>query len=66
MGKSCIRFKKLDDVPLEVVGAAVKKVPVNKYLAFYEAAIHQPKGGGKRAGAKKKSAAGKKTSARKK
>ena len=26
MGKSCIRFKKLEDLPLPVVGAAIKKV----------------------------------------
>jgi hypothetical protein len=38
MGKSCIRFKKLADVPLDVVGAAIKKVPVKKYVETYEAA----------------------------
>jgi hypothetical protein len=42
MGKSCIRFKKLDDVPLDVIGAAIKKVPVKKYVAFYEAVINRP------------------------
>jgi hypothetical protein len=38
MGKSCVRFKKLDDVPLKVIGQAIKRVPVKKYLAWYEAA----------------------------
>lgn len=37
MGKSCVRFKKLDDIPLDVVGKAIKRVPVKKFIAFYEA-----------------------------
>lgn len=41
MGKSCVRFKKLEDVPLDVVGKAVKRVPVKKYLAFYESNLPQ-------------------------
>ena len=40
MGKSCIRFKKLDAVPLDVIAAAIKKVPVKKYIAHYEMAIN--------------------------
>ncbi len=39
MGKSCIRFKKLEDVPLEVVAAAIKRAPVKKYVKNYESAI---------------------------
>jgi hypothetical protein len=38
MGKACIRFKKLDDLPLNVIGKAVKKVPLKDYIAHYEAA----------------------------
>ena len=30
MGKSCVRFKKLDDVPLDVIGQAIKRVPMKK------------------------------------
>lgn len=37
MGKACIRFKQLADLPLDVIGAAVARVPVEKYLASYEA-----------------------------
>lgn len=40
MGKSCVRFKKIEDVPLDVVGKAIKRVPVKKYLSHYESAIH--------------------------
>jgi hypothetical protein len=67
MGKSCIRFKKLEDVPLSVVGAAIKKVPVKKYVGIYEAALTGPKGAPKKkAAAKKKPATPRKASALKK
>ncbi len=36
MGKSCVRFKKMDDVALNVIGQAIKRVPVKKFVAFYE------------------------------
>ena len=34
MGKSCIRFKKLDDLPLELIGHAIARVPAKKYIAY--------------------------------
>jgi uncharacterized protein YdhG (YjbR/CyaY superfamily) len=37
MGKSCIRFKTLDALPLEVIGEAISKVSVDAYVAVYEA-----------------------------
>jgi hypothetical protein len=39
MGKSCIRFKKLEDVPLEVIGEAIRRVPAKAYIASYEAMV---------------------------
>ena len=36
MGKCCVRFRKLEDVPLEVIGQAIKRVPAKKYIAIYE------------------------------
>jgi hypothetical protein len=36
MGKCCVRFKKIEDVPLEVVGEAIRRVPAKKYIAIYE------------------------------
>ena len=33
MGKSCIRFKKAEDVALDVIGEAIKRVPAKKYIA---------------------------------
>jgi hypothetical protein len=44
MGKSCVRFKKLDDVPLNVIGQAIKRVPVKKFIEHYESAIKKPAG----------------------
>lgn len=39
MGKSCIRFKKLEDIPLDVIGKAIARVPAKKFIAFYESAV---------------------------
>ncbi len=39
MGKSCVRFKKLDDLALEVIGEAIKRVPAQKYVEHCEATI---------------------------
>jgi len=39
MGKACVRFKKLEDVPLEVVGEAIKRVPAKKYVEHYVSAL---------------------------
>jgi hypothetical protein len=36
MGKSCVRFKKLDDLPLDVIGQAIARVPVANYIKAYE------------------------------
>jgi hypothetical protein len=38
MGKSCVRFKKLEDLALEVIGEAIRRVPAKKYIAVYESA----------------------------
>jgi hypothetical protein len=36
MGKSCLRFKKLEDLPLDVIGKEIKRLPVKKFIAQYE------------------------------
>jgi hypothetical protein len=41
MGKSCVRFKSLDDVPLRVVGQAIKRMSLKKFIAVYETAMKQ-------------------------
>lgn len=39
MGKACVRFKRLEDLPLDVLGAAIKRVPAKVYLAHYESLL---------------------------
>jgi hypothetical protein len=36
MGKACIRFKKVEDVPLDVIGQAIARIPAKTYVAVYE------------------------------
>ena len=38
MGKSCVRFKKVDDLALDVIGQAVAKWPMKKFIAICETA----------------------------
>ena len=38
MGKGCVRFKKLEDLALDVVGRTVARVPVDEHIANYRAA----------------------------
>lgn len=52
MGKSCMRFKKLEDVPLKVIGDAVKRVPMKKYIKQYEEQLQNS--GSRKKTAKKK------------
>lgn len=35
MGKSCVRFKRLEDIPLDVIGKAIKRCPAKVYVAYY-------------------------------
>ena len=36
MGKCCVRFRKLEDVPLEVVGESIRRMPAKKFIEQYE------------------------------
>ena len=38
MGKGCVRFKKLEDLPLDVVGRTIARVSVQEHIATYRAA----------------------------
>ena len=35
MGKACIRFKKVDDLALDVLGEAIRRVPAKLYVETY-------------------------------
>ena len=41
MGKACIRFKKADDLALDVIGQAIKRVTLKKYVDRYVANLEQ-------------------------
>ena len=39
MGKSCIRFKKVEDIPFDLIGELASKVSAEQWISHYEAAI---------------------------
>ena len=39
MGKSCVRFKKMDDIPYELIKQLLEKMTVEEWIDIYEAAI---------------------------
>ena len=43
MGKACIRFRRLDDLALEVIGEVVKRMPAQKYIECSEWALASTK-----------------------
>lgn len=36
-GKGCVHFKTVDDAPLDAIGDFIAKLPVDRYIAMYEA-----------------------------
>lgn len=36
MGKSCVRFRKLDELPLDVIGRTIARVSVDTFMRAYE------------------------------
>ena len=36
LGKSCLRFRKLDDLALDVLGEAIRRMPAQRFIALYE------------------------------
>ena len=42
MGKSCVRFKKMDDIPYKLIGELMKKMSAKEWIAKYEA-LYKPK-----------------------
>jgi uncharacterized protein YdhG (YjbR/CyaY superfamily) len=43
MGKSCIRVKKLEQLPLDVLGRTVKSMTAAKFVRAYEAGVAAPR-----------------------
>lgn len=36
MGKSCVRFRKMDDIPFELIAEVSKKITLEEWIALYE------------------------------
>ena len=47
MGKSCVRFKRLEDLPLEVVGDTIAACSVDRLIELHEA-VHAAKSSAKK------------------
>jgi hypothetical protein len=46
MGKACVRFKKLEDVALDVIGESIRRMPAERYIALYQKGLAaSPKAG---------------------
>lgn len=43
MGKSCVRFKKTDDIPFDLIAQLMQKITLEKYVATYEAILNNRK-----------------------
>ena len=39
MGKSCIRFKKMDDIPFDLIGELATKLTPKQWIDIYESAV---------------------------
>lgn len=37
MGKSCVRFKKIEQLPVDLIGEAIGKVSLDEFLDYYRA-----------------------------
>jgi len=48
MGKSCVRFETLDDLPLATIASVVRSIPMKKYVEFARTVRERaPRGRGK-------------------
>lgn len=61
MGKCCIRFKKVEDLALDLIGEAVRRMPAARYVEYYESMRENNwnRSSAKKASPRKKSVGGK-------
>jgi hypothetical protein len=43
MGKSCIRLKRMDDIPYELIGELTSKISAQEWIQIYEASVKNRK-----------------------
>lgn len=41
MGKSCVRFKKMDDIPYDLIAELTQKISVQDWINLYESAFNK-------------------------
>ena len=41
MGKSCVRFKKFDEIPYQLIGELMKKMSVKEWIFLYESNLKE-------------------------
>jgi hypothetical protein len=41
MGKSCVRFKKMDDIPYDLIAQLIGKMSVDEWIDIYESSIYK-------------------------
>ena len=39
MGRSCVRFRKVDDLALDVIGESIRRVSARAFIKYYESFI---------------------------
>ena len=39
MGKSCVRFKRMNDIPIDLIGKLMTKLSVQDWISMYETAF---------------------------
>lgn len=57
MGKSCVRFRRVEDLALDVVGEAIRRVPAKKFVEHYEKSLVAVRKAAEQRAAARKSAA---------
>ncbi|MBK7711154.1 MAG: DUF1801 domain-containing protein [Bacteroidales bacterium] len=43
MGKICVRFKNIENIPYDLIAELVKKISPEAYIKFYETILHRTK-----------------------
>jgi hypothetical protein len=43
MGKACVRFRKIDDLPMDVIGKVIARTPAQAYIARIESVLKNRK-----------------------
>lgn len=65
VGRSCVRFKSLDDLPLPAIGEFIASTTPDQFIAAYQEALAAPRRATARTGAATRKASARKASARK-